>query len=116
MARVDVSPALAGRPRSRRSTYVVAGLVAWVLLSLGGLAVFVASLNSDSDIEEALNAKYDADITFERHRRQQELTVDGRDSRCRVEGEIGNLDDVRLVCIPREETPPLRRTGTSPVE
>ncbi len=114
MARVNASPAPPGRPRWR--TYVVAGLVAWVLLSLGGLAVFVASLNSDSDIEEALNEKYAADITFERYRRQQELTIDGRDSRCRVEGEIGNLDDVRLICTPPEEQPPLRNTRSSLVE
>ena len=69
--------------------------------------MFVASLNTDSDIEEALNEKYDADITFERYRRQQELTIDGPDSACRVEGEIGNLDDVRLVCTPPEQPPPL---------
>jgi hypothetical protein len=105
MTRVNASPAPTGRPRWRR--YVVAGVVVWILLSLGGLAVFVASLNTDSDIEEALNEKYDADITFERYRRQQELTIDGRESACRVEGEIGNLDDVRLVCTPREDTPPL---------
>lgn len=111
---MNASPAPPGRPRWRR--YVVAGLVVWLLLSLGGLAVFVASLNTETDIEEALNEKYDADITFERYRRQQELTVDGRDARCRVEGEIGNLDDVRLVCIPREDTPPLRSTEPSPVE
>ena len=85
-------------------------------MSLGGLAVFVASLNTESDVEEALNEKYDADITFERYRRQQELTIDGRDSACRVEGEIGNLDDVRLVCTPPEEPSPLRGTVPSPAE
>ena len=113
---MNASPAPAGRPRSRRRTYVVAGLVLWLLFGLGTLVVFVASLNTDSDIEEALNEKYAADITFERYRRQQELTVDGRESGCRVEGEIGNLDDLRLVCTPREDTPPLRETGRSPVE
>ena len=113
---MNASPAPAGRPRSRWGRYVVVGLVAWVLLSLGGLAVFVASLNSDSDIEQALNEKYAADITFERYRRQQELTIDGRASRCRVEGDIGNLDDVRLVCTPPEEPPPLRGTVPTPAE
>ena len=83
---MNASPAPPGRPRSRWGRYVVVGLVAWVVISLGGLAVFVASLNSDSDIEQALNEKYAADITFERYRRQQELTIDGRESRCRVEG------------------------------
>lgn len=111
---MNASPAPTGRPRWR--TYVVAGVVVWILLSLGGLAVFVASLNTDSDVEEALNEKYDADITFERYCRQHEITVDGRDSPCRVEGEIGNLDDVRLVCTPPEEPPPLRRTVPSPAE
>jgi hypothetical protein len=114
MARVNASPAPPGRPRWR--TYVVAGLVAWVVISLGGLAVFVASLNTDSDIEEALSEKYAADITFERYRRQQELTIDGRESRCRVEGDIGNLDDVRLACTPPEEPPPLRGTVPSPAQ
>jgi len=111
---VTASPAPPGRPRWRR--YVVAGLVVWLLLSLGGLAVFVASLNTEADIEEALNEKYDADIAYERYRKREELTIDGRDSRCRIEGDLGNLDDVRLVCIPREDTPPLRRTAPSPVE
>ena len=113
---MNASPAPPGRPRSRWGRYVVVGLVAWVVISLGGLAVFVASLNSDSDIEQALNEKYAADITFERYRRQQEVTVDGRDSRCRVEGDIGNLDDVRLVCTPPEEQPPLRGTVPTPAE
>ncbi len=113
---MNASPAPPGRPRSRWGRYVVAGLVAWVLLSLGGLAVFVASLNTESDIEQALNEKYAADITFERYRRKQEVTVDGRESRCRVEGDIGNLDDVRLVCTPPTEPPPLRKTRSSLVE
>ncbi|WP_224278613.1 hypothetical protein [Nocardioides lacusdianchii] len=72
--------------------------------------MFVASLNTESDIEQALNDKYAADITFESYRRKHEVTVDGRESRCRVEGDIGNLDDVRLVCTPPEEPPPLRKT------
>lgn len=93
---------------SRRAKFILAGIIAWLVLGLVPLVVLVVNLNSESDIEQALNAKYDADITFEQYRRRQELTIDGETSDCRVEGNIGSLDDLRIVCTYPDEPPPTR--------
>jgi hypothetical protein len=86
-----------------------------LLFGLGTLFVFVASLNTDSDIEEALNEKYDADITFERYRggRSSPSTAAraGAGSRAR-----SATSTTSAWCARRGRTPPLRGTGPSPVE
>lgn len=108
---MSIDPAPARRPLSRRGKFIVAGVIAWLILGLVPLAVLVVNLNSESDVEAALNAKYDAEIVFETYRRRQELTVDGQDSPCRVEGDLGGLDDVRIECTYPHEPPPLRQDG-----
>ncbi|WP_156411563.1 hypothetical protein [Nocardioides sp. Soil805] len=83
-------------------------LLLWVGCAVVSLLTFVFALNSDAQIERALEARYDADISFERHDRKRVLLIDGEDRSCKVAGHLFSLDDVSIRCFVPDEPPALR--------
>jgi hypothetical protein len=83
-------------------------LLLWVGCAVASLLTFVFALNSDAQIERALEARYDADISFTHERRRRVLLIDGEDRNCKVAGHLFSLDDVSIRCFIPDEPPALR--------
>ena len=97
-----------GAARPRLNPVVKVVLLLWVGCAVASLLTFVVALHSDAEIEQALEAKYDADVSFERNNRRRVLLVDGEDRNCTVTGHLFSLDDVAIRCFIPDEPPALR--------
>lgn len=94
--------------RARMNPVVKVVLLLWVGCAVASLLTFVFALNSDGSIEQALESRYDADISFTSERRRRVLLIDGEDRNCEVAGHLFSLDDVAIRCFVPDEPPPLR--------